>query len=158
MALSADLVIWLMAQGHRQTDIAKEYGVSRQYVHKLAKNGGYVPPITTITENLPWEVDSSCFRNTIYISLRAYGHINLGGPESLEKDTVRRAETLVRRLKVFNQVIDYDPEYPPIPGLSNVNGFAYVPRTEADEDYVIKIRPGVKITPLGEKLWRMPQE
>lgn len=158
MSLTPDLVLWLMDHGYRQSEIAREYGVSRQYVHKLAKNGGYVPPITTVTENLPWEVDPSCYRNTIYISLRAYGHIQLAGRDSLELDTVRRADTLVRRLRVFNQVIDYDPDYPPVPGLSNVNGFAYVPRTEQDEDFVVKIRPGAKITPLGDKIWRLPKE
>lgn len=158
MALTSELVLWLMGKGYKQSEIAVEYGVSRQYVHKLAKNGGYTPPITTITENLPWEVDGECFRNTIYISMRAYGHSVLTGRDSLEKDTVRRADTLVRRLQVFNQVIDYDPEYPPVPGLTNVNGFTYLPRTEADENFLMKIRPGVKITPLGEKLWRLPEQ
>lgn len=158
MSLSPDLVIWLMDHGYRQTDIAKEYGVSRQYIHKLAKNGGYISPISTVGENLPWVIDPAFNKNAVYIALRAYGHTRVAGRDAMEPDSVRRADTLIRRLEVFQQVIDYDPDYPPIPGLTNTSGFAYLPRRPEDEDFVVRIRPGVDITPLGDKIWRLPKD
>lgn len=147
-----------MDQGYRQTDIAKEYGVSRQYINKLAKNGGYISPITTVSQNMPWEVESQFSKNSVYIGLRAFGHIQVAGRSSLEPDSLRRADTLTRRLAIFQQVIDYDAGYPPIPGLTNCNGFAYLPRVAEDEDFIFRVRPGVKITPLGEKIWRLPNK
>lgn len=57
----------------------------------------------------------------------------------------------------YRQVIDYNPAYPAIPGVVNTPGFAYVPRTESDEDFIIKIRPGVRITTIGDRIWRLPE-
>ena len=54
-------------------------------------------------------------------------------------------------------VLDYNPEYPPIMGLTSTPGFAYIPRTEEDEDFMMKIRRGVKVTPLGNRIWRLPE-
>ncbi|UBI10026.1 hypothetical protein LA324_05300 [Corynebacterium coyleae] len=155
--LSPELVIYLMDNGFRQVDIAREYKVSRQYIHTLAKQAGYTSPITTVQENLPWDVDPDFNRNSTFMALRLVGHEAVA-PGKLTEESRERAAGLIRRLRQFNVVVDYDPDYPPIVGLTNTPGFAYVPRTEKDEDFIVKIKPGVRITPLGDKIWRLPPE
>jgi hypothetical protein len=142
----------------RQTEIADAYGVSRQYVYKLLKHAGHESQITEITDNLPWEIDLRVTENTVYQAVRKMAHINLAGADSLPEASRQKARALVRKLTRFNQVIDYDPSYPAVPGLTNTPGFAYVPRTTQDEDFAVKIRPGVRITPLGNKIWRIPAD
>ncbi|MCZ9293310.1 helix-turn-helix domain-containing protein [Corynebacterium meitnerae] len=157
MSLSPELVIYLMDNGYRQVDIAREYGVSRQYVYQLAKRAGYTSPITTVQENLPWDVDPEFARNSTFIAFRLVGHEAVA-PGNLTKESHERAHGLLRRLRQHNVVVDYNPTYPPVIGLTSLPGFAYLPRTEEDEDFIMKIRPGVKVTPLGNKIWRLPSE
>lgn len=155
--LTSGMVLALMRAGVRQVDIADQYRVSRQYVNKLAKQGGRIPPVTVVTENMPWEVDSEYFANTVYQSVRLVGHWSVE-PEALSGSSRQKVRAFLRKLVQFQQVVDFDPSYPAMPGLTNTPGFAYVPRTSEDEDFLIKIRPGVRITPLGNKIWRLPEE
>lgn len=155
--LTPSLVIYLMKSGQRQTDIAQSYGVTRQYVNKLAKQGGHISPITTVRENMPWEVDPELARNSTIVSFRLVGHAAVA-PDNLSEESLERANSLIRRLKTYNVVVDYDPTYPPIIGLTSTRGAKYFPRTEADEDFIMKIRPGVLVTPLGNRIWRLPKQ
>lgn len=154
--LSPEIVQILLNEGMTQSEVAREFGVSRQYVNKLLKESGRESPITIVTENLPWEVSPEFFGSTIYANLRIAGHYNLTGGEDLVGSSFGKVRALTRKLLGYRMVIDYDPSYPAIPGVSNIPGFAYLPRTEADEDYMIKIRPGVRLTPVGKKIWRIP--
>lgn len=146
-------------EGWKQSEIASEYGVSRQYVSKLAKQSGYVSSMTVINDNLPWKVDPEYQKNTLYQSLRLIAHYNLDGDDAFRHSETsrRKARVLLKKLVVYRQVIDYNPAYPAIPGVVNTPGFAYVPRTEADEDFFIKIRPEVRITTTGDRIWRLPE-
>lgn len=147
----------LLEDGIRQSDIAREFGVSRQYVNKLAKQGGHESVINLINENLPWELPMEYRGNHLYQALRLTAHLNYDPEGMTSKANFDKIGSLIRKLTVFNQVLDFDPDYPAVPRISNTPGFAFIPRTETDKNYMIKIRPGVKITKLGEKLWRLPQ-
>ena len=152
--LTPDLVIQLIDTGMTQTEIGREYGVSRQYVSKLAKDGGYRNPIRTMTENLPWDVDQDFMDNAIYKNVRRHGILMATG--SLSDADLKQVRSLYKKLIAFNAVVDYDPDYPPVVGFSNTNGFAFLPRTENDEDFVIKVKPETKITNVGDRIWRLP--
>lgn len=154
--LTPELALLLVEQGMKQSEIAADFGVTRQYVNKLAKQAGYVSSMTIVNENLPWEVSPDYQTNTLYQAVRLVGHCNLGDISS--KSSERKLSALLKKLRAFNQVIDFDPGYPAIPGVVNTPGFAYVPRTLEDEDFVIKIRPGVRITNIGNRIWRLPKE
>lgn len=154
--LTPATVAYLISMGRRQTDIAREYGVSRQYVNKLAKQAGHEPLVTVVSENFPWELTQDMQQNTIYQALRLLGHYQLD-KEALSGSSKDKVRAFLRKLTLFNQVVDYDPDYPAIPGLVNTPGFAYLPRTTSDGDYVIKIRPGTNLTTIGEKIWRIPE-
>lgn len=147
----------LMDQGMRQAEIAREFNVSRQYVNRLAIAGGHSPVSTEVTENLPWSVDPEWYTNTIYQGLRLLGHYQLD-PEGLVGSSRVKLRGFLRKLDTFNQVVDYDPSYPAIKGISNTPGFAYVPRRPEDNGLVIKNKPGIKITNTGKRIWRIPDE
>lgn len=115
--LTPAYVVYLMNQGRRQTDIAEEFGVSRQYVNKLAKRGGHEPVVTLVTENFPWPINESMYPNTLYQSLRLLGHYQLD-PNGLTGSSRVKLRGFLRKIKLFNQVVDYDPSYPAIPGAN----------------------------------------
>jgi hypothetical protein len=139
-----------------QTELAREYGVTRQYIHKLAKQAGHEPLRTIVTENFPWPIKPEFYDNHLYTTLRSIGTFNLD-PTAVRETTLRGVRSVLRKLQNFNTVIDYDPGYPAVPGLMNTPGFAYVPRAESDENFIVKIKPETRITPIGRKLWRMPE-
>lgn len=154
--LTPDLVRDMIDAGQKQADIARQFGVSRQYVSKLAKKAGHESPFKVLHDNLPWDVPGEYTDNTLWKNLRRHGILmttgHLGEPDRVH------LRGLYRKLGLFNQVVDFDPSYPPLPGLSSTPGFAYVPRTERDEDFMVKIRPGTNITRIGDRIWRMPPE
>lgn len=145
-------------EGKTQNEIAVEFGVSRQYIHKLAIQGGYESSTTKVTESLPWEVDSSFIKNYVYRMVRVYGRERIEGYDALGNFAQRLYRNLVKTLTRHNVVVDYNPEYGPIIGVTDIGGFAYLPRTEKDEDFIFKVREGVRITELGEKIWRLPND
>lgn len=150
--LTPEYVLSQLDGGMSQTEIAVEHGVSRQYVCKLAKQAGYRNPYRTMMENLPWDVDSEFAENTIYKNVRRHGILMTTG--QLGESDTDHIRALYRKLDAFNVVVDYDPSYPALPGFSNLGGFAFLPRTAEDEDYIIKIRPGINLTDIGQKIWR----
>lgn len=149
-------VVSMINKGHSQADIAREFGVTPGYINKLAKQGGYKPLTPQITANLPWDIHPAYNTNSVYHSLRLLAHHNMR-PGTLKGSSTKKLLAFLRKLEQFDQVIDYDPDYPAVPGLTNTPGFAYVPRKPRDGDYAIRIREGMKLTPLGRKMWKMPK-
>lgn len=149
-------VRYCLAQGMTQTELAREYGVTRQYIHKLAKQAGHEPLRTIVTENFPWPIKPEFTKNNLYQALRVVGLWNLD-TDSVSLGTVKKVIGVLRKVHHFGSVIDYDPGHPAIPGLITTPGFAYVPRTESDKGFIVKIKPETRITPIGRKLWRMPE-
>lgn len=153
--LTPDLVMKLIDEGHSQSEIARQFEVSRQLVHKLAKQGGHRPVVSTVTENLPWKVDRRFYQNTAYQAMRLLGHYYLD-PDGIKGSSRSKLLSFLRKLEQFNLVIDYDPSYPAVPGLMNTPGFKYCSRESRDKSYVMKIKPDTRITRVGRYMWKMP--
>ena len=150
----------LMEEGLTQAEIARQAGVTRQYVYKILRDAGFrsefAQQTRLIRDNFPWELENNeVMDNTVYIQLWLAARFN-DTPDSISKTSTERVRALIRKLVRFNQVVDYDPKYPWVKGLFNTRGLAFLPRQEEDEDYMIKIRPGVTITEVGKKLWKVP--
>lgn len=158
-ALTPKLVLKMMTdEGKTQTEIARDFKVSRQYVHHLAVQGGYKPVTTIVTENFPWEVDRAFIDNPIYTLIRLHGRYLLEGGSSRSDRLTKSVNNFRKQLADFGYVVDYSPEYGPIMGVTKHGGFAYLPRTTEDENFIFKVREGVRITELGEKIWRLPED
>lgn len=147
----------MLENGFTQADIARLFGVTRQYVNQLAKRGGRLPLGPTVTANLPWEVDKAYRSNSLYGALRLLGNYNLD-PNSLRGSSIGKLHAFLRKATLYDLVLDYNPDYPAVPGYSNTRGFAWCRRKSEDEDFVVKVRSGVVITPIGNKIWRIPKE
>lgn len=151
--LTPDEVLYRMENGETQADIARGAGVSRQYVSQLAKAAGWESPFKRVTENLPWDVSPMFSQNTIYKNVRRHGIWVTTG--HLADTDLAQLRSFYKKLEQFNCVVDYDPSYPANPGFTNTPGFTYLPRSEADEDYIMKIKPSTRLTADGREIWRI---
>lgn len=82
-ALTPEIVAELLAKGMTQSAIAKEYDVSRQYVHTLAKQAGHHPEDRSfVTQHIPWQgLTAEHKNNSIYHALRSHARAQLRGDE-----------------------------------------------------------------------------
>ncbi|MGV0428553.1 helix-turn-helix domain-containing protein [Corynebacterium pyruviciproducens] len=158
--ITIEEIFLLQGQGLTQAEIARRAGVTRQYIYKLLRESGYRSEFALqtrlIRNNFPWELENNeVMDNTVYIQLWLAARFN-HNPASISKTSTERVRALIRKLVRFHQVIDYDPHYPWVKGLFNTRGLAFLPRSLTDENYMIKIRPGITLTEVGKTLWQMP--
>lgn len=72
----------------------------------------------------------------------------------MDESKLARLRGFYRRLR--DQVIEYDPKIPPIPGVSSQGGWAYRPRRKSDEDLLIRVNEYTDLTEQGRVIWRFP--
>ena len=53
-------------------------------------------------------------------------------------------------------VLEFDPNIPPIPGVSSKGGWAYRERLPEDGDLLIRVNEFTNITDKGCDIWRFP--
>lgn len=156
--LTKETVIALKRKGWTNTQIAEPHGVTSQYVYNLAIEAGYIPPQRVVEENLPWHVPqkfraSNIYRRLVWF-LKMQLEFGIVGEKSRED-----VDDMIKFMRDTGTVIDFNPEYDSPKVFTHKPGFKFVPRDEEDHEagnYIIKIRPGVRIEGLGKQLWRMP--
>ncbi|PME08077.1 hypothetical protein AY498_08705 [Corynebacterium ulcerans] len=160
MSITPERVMQLLGEGMTQSQIAREYGVTRQYIFTLAKRGRHeAREMEYIKDDIPWpKVKDKHRDNTIYKTLRIHARYMERGQEGVRGSSYVKLLGMYRKLVRFNQVIDYDESYPPVKGLSNTGGFMYVPRSPEDGNLIIKMKPGVRITKRGAHIWQLPKK
>lgn len=160
MVITPEEVMHLMGKGMTQSQIAREYGVTRQYIFILAKRAGHeAAEQEYIKDDLPWtDIDETHKDNAIFKALRMHARYMERGQEGLRGSSYIKLLGMYRKLVRFNQVIDYDESYPPVEGLSNTGGFMYVPRSPEDGNLIIKMKPSVRITKRGARIWQLPKK
>lgn len=156
--LTPELVVKLLAEGRTQQSIATEYDVTRSWISELARRGNREPGAKLpVAENLPWDVDLARHEsNLIYQTLRVHTKAQLVGFDSAIDGERKSLLALYQILDRFNAVVDFDPKLEPIPLLSSTGGFGFVPREPEDEGWIIRMKPGVRITELGKTMWAWP--
>jgi hypothetical protein len=53
-------------------------------------------------------------------------------------------------------VLEFDPNIPPIPGVSNKGGWAFRERKPEDGDLLIRVNEFTNLTEEGKLIWRFP--
>jgi hypothetical protein len=53
-------------------------------------------------------------------------------------------------------VLEFDPNIPPIPGVSNKGGWAFRERKPEDGDLLIRVNEFTNLTEEGKLIWRIP--
>lgn len=133
------------------------YGVTRQAVSWHLKT--YGAPLSTrqiVNQAWPWETENGHDQSTAYKRLRDHGEFMRTGGKGMSEDKLKRLKSWYRKLRDENIVVEFDPDLPPIKGVSPVGGFAYRPRESGDGDLLIRVNEHTTLTPEGEVLWCWP--
>lgn len=134
----------LKARGLTQSDIAREYGVSRAYISWIKHTyGGKTTPREEALKAWPWEVKQEHTGASPYQRLRDHAEYVVTGGKGMSQNKIDRLQTWYE--DVENVVVEYDPENKPTPGIKT-GGFRYLEREPSDGDMLIRI-PEEKMTP-----------
>ncbi|WP_200820492.1 XRE family transcriptional regulator [Mycolicibacterium houstonense] len=160
LTLTLSVIEALKSQGYTEAEIARMFGVSRQAVSWHVHNyGGSMTPRQLVLKHFPFKVPSELTRCSIYQRLRDHGEwFAAGHKAALSADRLQRLTWFYDKLRRNNWVIEYDPNIPPIEGVSKCGGWAYRERTPADEDYLVRVNEYTTLTEYGQEIWRFPDE
>jgi transcriptional regulator with XRE-family HTH domain len=155
--LSLPEVEALKNQGFNQSEIADMYGVTKQYVSWIKhRYGGRLTPREEALMHFPFDVPELQTQSTYYKRLRDHGEFVATGGVGMSFDKLRRLRGFYKRLREGNLVVEFDPSFPPEPGVSKVGGFKLKPRTAEDKDFLIRVNEHTELTEEGQMIWRFP--
>src|SRR5699024_1569066 len=139
------------------TEIAEMFGVTRQYVSWIKHTyGGRLTPREMALKHFPFDVPTELGNTSPFKRLRDHGEYMATGGVGMSDDKLARLRSFYRRLREENLVIEFDPELPPVDGVSNKGGWAYRRRRKSDEDLLVRRNKHTKITEEGRMIWRFP--
>lgn len=144
---------------YTQNDIAKLFGVTRQYVSWVKRNKARSfskTPRETALEHYPWKTGEKFHNASPNRRMRDHAEYVATGGRGMNEEKLRRLVWFYDFLERENVVVEFDPNIPPKPGVSSVGGFAYRPRRDSDGDLMIRVNEHTTLTEMGKKLWRMP--
>lgn len=155
--LSLSVIEDLKAKGLSQSEIAEQFGVTRQAVSWHKKTyGGKLTPRESILMNFPWEVSKEQSQASPYKRLRDHGEFMATKGKGMSEDKLKRLRSFYKKLRDENIVVEYDPTLPPEPGVSRKGGFAFRKRRPEDGDSLIRKNEYTNITEEGQVIWRFP--
>ena len=144
---------------YTQSDIAEMYGVTRSYVSWIKKNKARSyskTPREEAMEHFPWDVGARFHNASPNKRVRDHLEFMAVGQKLSEKKKYRLIG-FYRRLEMYNEVVEFDPDIPPNEDVKT-GGFAYRKRTPSDGDLIIRVNRHTKLTELGKRLLRFPPE
>jgi hypothetical protein len=124
----------LRAQGQTQKEIAQAYGASESAVWKAMQRAGYINPMMTYKDILPWEIDEAHKATAIMERFRSIVKQRKKVP--LRPDEEALLNRWLKDLEANELVVNYHPDAPPN-SASTKGGFYYVPKG-ADDDWIIR--------------------
>jgi transcriptional regulator with XRE-family HTH domain len=155
--LSLAVVEALKNKGFNQSDIAEMFGVTRQYVSWIKHTyGGRLTPRELVLQHFPFKVPVEMGQTSPYRRLRDHGEYIATGGVGMTEDQLQRLRSFYRKLREENLVLEFHPNIPPIPGVSNKGGWEYRHRTPTDEDLLIRANEYTNLTEEGRGIWRLP--
>jgi transcriptional regulator with XRE-family HTH domain len=125
----------LRSQGWTQQEIAKEFEVSDGAVWKALQRAGYIDPLPTYKDVIPWDIAEAHKAVAIMERFRAIVKQKKGTP--LRPDEEYQLNRWLHDLEVNNLVVNYHPDAPPN-SASTKGGFYYVPKLPED-DWIIRM-------------------
>ncbi len=146
------------AKGWNQSEIAREYGVTRQYISWIVHEyGGRLSPRSLVLEeHFPWTVPGHMQSASVCRRLRDHAEFVTTWGMGMSQDSRDRLRSLYRRLREDDVVVEFDPSIPSTPGLALDGGFALRPRTKADGKLLIRVNEHTRLTREGRTLWELP--
>jgi len=155
--LTLAIIEALKGKGLNQTEIAEMYGVTRQYVSWIKHTyGGRLTPREQVMEEWPFQVPVRMGNTSPFKRLRDHGEYVATGGYGMSHDKLSRLRGWYRKLRDENLVLEFDPNIPPIEGVSYAGGWAYRKRRQSDGDLLIRVNEHTHITEKGRMIWRFP--
>ncbi|MFI5776986.1 XRE family transcriptional regulator [Nocardia sp. NPDC051570] len=115
-------------------------------------------PAEAVVIHYPWDVAAQFAaaepNQRMLDHARLLGH----GDEGLTGEVKKRLSAWYLRLRDDNLVIEYNPHFPPEPGVSDTGGWAYRHREEQDADLLIRKNGWTRLTEEGQTIWALPDE
>lgn len=157
-ALSPSLIDRLKNRGMTQSEIARMYGVTRQYISWIKYyHGGAFTPREDVLKHFPFVVSADHTQVSMYKRLRDHGEYVATGGVGMSEDKLSRLRGFYKKLREDDVVVEYDPTIPPAPGVSNRGGWAFRKREPSDENLLIRVNEYTDLTETGRRIWRLPQ-
>ena len=153
--LTLAIIESLKAQGLSQSEIGRQFGVTRQAVSWHVRTyGGSLTPRQKALESWPWIVPTRFNQQSVFRRLRDHGEFWATKGEGMDFVKLSSLRGFYQRLE--DQVVEFDPALPPSDGISE-GGFAYRERLESDGDLLIRVNQHTHLSDEGRKVWRMPE-
>jgi len=155
--LSLGIIEALKNKGLSQSEIARMYGVTRQYVSWIKHTyGGRLTPRERILKEFPFKVPVQFANTAPYKRLRDHGEFVATGGIGMSHDKISRLRGWYKKLREENLVVEFDPNLPPEPGVSYAGGWAYRKRRKSDGNLLIRVNSHTNLSEEGEAIWRFP--
>ncbi|MEX3652600.1 XRE family transcriptional regulator [Mycolicibacterium fortuitum] len=155
--LTLAIVEALKNQGLSGADIARRYGVTRQYVSWIKHTyGGQLTEREKVLREFPFKVPEKQGQASPYRRLRDHAQFISTGGADMTPDQLQRLRSFYRKLRAGNLVVEFDPNIPPIPGVSSKGGWAYRHRSPDDDELLIRVNEFTNLTEKGCEIWCFP--
>lgn len=147
----------LRRKGYNQSEIAELHGVSRQAVSWQKQTyGGALTPRQRANLAWPWETTHAHGKAAGYQRLRDHGEFMATGGKGMSENKLSRLRSWYRKLRDEDVVLEFDPSFPPEPGVSPSGGFRYVKRRQSDANLLIRVNEHTTMSKEGRRIWRFP--
>lgn len=158
--LSPAIIEGLLNAGLTQSDIARIFGRTRQAVSDMARKYSIPRPERQqlLERHFPWNVPAELSQQAPYRRMRDHGEYIATEGKGMSEDKIKRLRSFYKNLRDNNLVLEFDPEIPPVPGVSNRGGFAYRKRRKSDRGLLIRVNEYTHITEEGRNIWTFPDK
>jgi len=157
------------ARGWNNKQIAEYYGITPQAVSDMARRYNLYKgnPRKRVKEVFPWKVRDEHRLAAPNKRLRDHAEYFFSGGDGMSDYKLYRLANFYRRLMEENLVITYEPDYVPEnvssfthdPGRVSNGGWRWLPRTEEDEDFIIRFNEYcLELSEEAREVWRFPEE
>lgn len=156
--LTPAMIEALKRRGYNQNQIAEMYGISRQRVSQIKyKWGQYtLSPRERAKEIFPFKVPRDPFqRSAADKRLRDHAEYAITGGAGMSKEKLQRLRWFYEKLRRTNTILIFGLHIPPSPQVST-GGYAYVPRTPEDDDFIVRFNEDCELSEEEKLLWRFP--
>lgn len=156
--ISLGLIEALKNKGMNQTAIAESLGCTRQNIsyHVRYHGGKLTPKQQLLEDHFPIQVNRERSQTAPFRALRYHAEWLATKGIGMTDDKIQRLRSFYKKLRDGNLVLEYDPDIPPIAGVSKTGGFAYRKRLPKDGEMLIRQNEYTDLTDYGKILWRFP--
>src|SRR5690606_6809852 len=114
----------------------------------------YQSPRERAKEIFPFDVPRDPFqRSAVDKRLRDHAEYAITGGTGMNKEKLQRLRWFYNRLRRENRIVVFDPDIPPSEEVST-GGYAYVPRTPDDDDYIVRFNEDCELSEEDKLMWR----